>query len=51
MGYMQTPPFKKPNHFASVCKSSQKCPIKQLTELSDAEQETDTDTDTDVFFL
>ena len=50
MGYMQTSPFKKPNHFASVCKSSQKCPIKQLTELSDAEQETDTDTDTDEFF-
>ena len=47
MGYMQTPPFKKPNHFASVCKSSQKCPIKQLTKLLDAEQETDTDTDTD----
>ena len=51
------PPFghqckacKKPNHFASVCKSSQKCPIKQLMELSDAEQETDTDTDTDEFF-
>ena len=41
---------KKPNHFASVWKSSQKCPIKQLTELSDAEQETDTDTDKDEFF-
>ena len=41
---------KKPNHFASVCKSSQKCLIKQLTELLDAEQETDTDTDTDEFF-
>ena len=36
---------KKPNHFASVCKSSQKRPIKQLTELPDEEQETDTDTD------
>ena len=33
-----------------VCKSSQKCLIKQLMELSDAEQETDTDTDTDEFF-
>ena len=41
---------KKPNHFASVCKSSQKRPIKQLTELSDEEQETDTDTDTNEFF-
>ena len=35
---------KEPNHFASVCKSSQKRPIKQLTELSDEEQETGTDT-------
>ena len=34
---------KKPNHFASVCRSSQKQPIKQMTELSDDEQETDTD--------
>ena len=34
---------KKPNHFASVCRSSQKHPIKQMTELSDDEQETDTD--------
>ena len=34
---------KKPNHFASVCKSSQKRPIKQMTELSDDEQETDTE--------
>ena len=38
---------KNPNHIASVSKSSQKCLIKQLTALSDAEQETDTDTDTD----
>lgn len=34
---------KKPNHFASVCRSSQKQSIKQMTELSDDEQETDTD--------
>ena len=34
---------KKPNHFTSVCRSSQKRPIKQMTELSDDEQETNTD--------
>ena len=34
---------KKPSHFASVCRSSQKHLIKQMTELSDDEQEGDTD--------
>ena len=34
---------KKPNHFASVCRSLQKHAIEQMTELSDDEQETDTD--------
>ena len=36
---------KKPNHLASVCRSSQKHPVKQMTELSDEEQETDTNID------